>query len=798
MKRFFQFIIRFPKSTLLVALVLTLFFAIQLPKLRVETEVDVYLPEGHPAVEYEDFVNEVFNYEESLVIAVFNEGPDGVFNPQTLAKIKRMSEEIAQIRYVIAQRGEDIKSISTMDNIVGTEEGIEVVPLMEVAPTTRDQIEDLKENLYGNELFVGWLVSEDGTAAVILVKIEDGQDKQSHAYGEIKKLVEREQGDGDRLYIAGQPVLEATFVEYIIDDMTVMLPIVILTIVVLLFFSFGSVRGVVLPLMVVFAGVIWSMGIMSMMHIPLYDMTNMTPVILIAIGCAYGIHILNRYYEEAGREPGRERSTIVLQSMLTIWQPVMMSSLTTAVGFASLCSSKLVPVRCFGVFTALGIFCSLVFSLTCIPAGLVLVSVPGVGMKKNRRFDIGKAVNQRANFIMGFLGYKVYRYRVAICAVFVILAVLAAIGSFRLRVDDSWVEMFPHDSDIYISDRLICQKLNGTVSVNVVVEGEEADAIKSPSLLKKIDGLQKLAEETEVVGGTISIADYVKRMNKVMNEDREEFNTIPDTRELIAQYLLLYSLSGDPDDFDEVVDYDYRQANITIMLRDDHTAVVKRLAERFARYIEEQFKDEPVKVNFTGYGYITQVVIDLAVRGLLGSIALSIVFIYFMTALMFRSFTGGMYNIIPITMAMLLNFGIMGALGMTVRFSNSVAFAVAMGIGVDYAIHLVFKFQREVADGADLAEVNTVTLMTSGKAILFNAVVVTAGFLVLLASNFTGHQILGQLLSLSMVTSFLGSVTLLPAALSLFRPAFVFRRTGTETPVDSLKDTEDEKEITTR
>jgi predicted RND superfamily exporter protein len=776
MKKLFQLIIGFPKLTLLFALVLTLFFALQLPKLRVETDVDVYLPDEHPAVKYEEMVDEIFNYQESMAIAVFNEGPDGIFNPRTLAKIQRMTDEISQVQYVIAQREEDVKSISTMKNIIGTEEGIEVVPLMEEVPTTRDQIDELQENLYGNEMFIGWLVSEDGTATVILAKIEDGPEKQSHAYGEIKKIVEREQGGGDRIYIAGQPVLEATFVDYIIDDMKLMLPIVILTIVLLLYFSFGSLRGVVLPLMVVVAGVIWSMGIMSMMRIPVYDLTNMTPVILIAIGCAYGIHILNRYYEEAMREPARERSEIVLESMLTIWQPVVMSSLTTAVGFASLCTSSLIPVRCFGIFTALGISCALVFSLTFIPAGLVLVKVPDTGKAKKQGFDIGGGVHKHANLMLGFMGYGVYRYRVGICAVFALLVVLAGIGCFRLRANDSWVEMFPHDSDIYISNELICEKLNGTVSVNVVVEGDEADIIKSPSLLRKMDGLQQLAEAAEEVGGTISIADYIKRMHKVMNEDKEEYNTIPDTRELIAQYLLLYSLSGDPDDFDEVVDYDYRQANITVMLRDDHTAVVKRLAERFGRYIEEHFEDVPVRVNFTGYAYITQVVIDLAVQGLLGSIALSIVFIYLMTALMFRSFTGGIYNIIPITMAMLLNFGIMGILGITIRFSNSVAFAVAMGIGVDYAIHLVFKFQREVANSSDLGAVNTVTLMTSGKAILFNAVVVTAGFVVLLASNFTGHQILGQLLSLSMVTSFLGSITLLPAALSLFRPAFVFRK----------------------
>jgi hypothetical protein len=774
MKTFFEVIIRFPRLVILATLALTVFFALQLPKLRLETDVEVYLPDGHPAVIYERLVKDIFNFQEPMAITIFNDGPDGVFNPQTLGKIKRLTEQVSQVRYVIAQRKEDIKSISTMDNIIGTAEGIEVVPLMEEVPETREEIEHLKESLYGNEMFVGWLVSEDGTAAVILAKIEDDQDKQAYVYGEVKKLVEREKGGGDRIYIAGQPVLEATFIDYMVRNLKITLPIVIMVIVLLLYLTFGTMRGVALPLAVVLASVVWSMGIMSVVKVPVYDMTTMTPVILIAIGSAYGIHILNRYHEEAQANPSGERREIVLGSMLTIWQPVLMSSLTTAVGFVSLLTSSLEPIRYFGLFTGVGIMCALLFSLTFIPAGLMLVRLPeALGQ---RSLDIGAFIDRYTDTALGATGRFVYRHRVKICIAGVLLAVVAGLGFVGLRANDSWVDMFPHDSEVYISDRLICEKLNGTVSVNVIIEGNEPDAIKSPSLLKKMDGLQKLAEESEEVGGTISIVDYLKRMNKVMNEDQEEFNAVPESREAIAQYLLLYSMSGDPDDFDEVVDYEYRRANITIMLKDDHTEVANRLSRVLGKYIDENFKDEPVKANFTGFAYVTHVVIDLAVRGMLGSTLLSIVVIYIMTAVMFRSFTGGVYNIIPITMAMLLNFGLMGMLGVPIGFANSSAFAVAMGIGVDYAIHLVFKFQREAAQTADLAEVNMRTLRTSGKAILFNAVVVTAGFLVLLISRFTGHQILGRLLSFSMVTSFLGSVTLLPAALSVFKPAFICRR----------------------
>jgi len=775
MEKLFRFIIRHPWTTILSILLLTVLLASQLPKMHLETDVDAYMPDEHPAIIYERKIDDIFSYHESMAIAIFNEGPDGVFNPQTLAKIKRLTEQIAQVPQVMSQRDDEVKSISTMDNIVGTPEGIEVIPIMEEVPQTREEIERMKESLYGNDMFVGWLVSEDKTAAVILAKIEYEQEGLVQAYEEIKRIVERERGGGDRIYIAGQPVLEATFVEYIIKSLKTMLPIVIAVISVLLFLTFGSLRGVVIPIVVVSASVVCCFGVMAMLGFPGYDLITMMPVILMAVGSAYGIHILNRYYEEVAADPGREKADIVLETMLTIWQPVLMSSLTSAVGFSSLLTSTLIPIRSFGVFTGLGILFALLFSLTFIPASLMLVKLPAVRAAAGGGTSAGSLMQRYSGAALGFVGRGVHTYRIHVCVFGVMLLLASLLGLLKLRANDSWVEMFPHDSEVYTSTKLINERLNGTVSLNVVIEGDEPDAIKSPSILRKMDGMQQAAEELDFVGGSISIADYIKRMNKVMNEDKEEFNTIPDTREAIAQYLLLYSLSGDPDDFDEVVDYDYRQANIAIVLKDDHTAPIKDLADMLRRYVDEHFSDEPVKVNLTGYAYVTHVVIDLAVTGMLSSIALSIVFIYLMTAIMFRSPTGGVYNIIPITIAMLVNFGLMGAFGMTVGFANSSAFAVAMGIGVDYAIHLVFKFQREASVNDDLSEVTVATLTTSGKAILFNAVVVTAGFMVLLASGFTGHKVMGRLLALSMVTSFLASITLLPAALSLFKPAFIFR-----------------------
>ena len=323
-----------------------------------------------------------------------------------------------------------------------------------------------------------------------------------------------------------------------------------------------------------------------------------------------------------------------------------------------------------------------------------------------------------------------------------------------------------------MADRILNEKFGGTNTLNIIVEGENRNDIKAPDMLRAIERLQTELGRMDEVGATLSIADYMKRMNLVMNENKKEYSRIPDTREAVAQYLLLYSMSGDPDDFDDVVDYDYRQANMRIRVNSDHSTVLRKVIGDARSDAARIFAGLPAKINLAGPMMTSNTFMDLIIRGQVLSILAAIAMVFLITSIMFGSAAAGAFCTLPVAMATMLNFSLMGATDIPLGVTTALLSGMGIGIGVDYAIHFVARYRRLSKTHIDRKKRIQATLGTAGRAIFFNAVVVVAGFLVLMISNFPPSRWLSALVSVNMVSSFLGAVMVLPACLAVFKPKF--------------------------
>ncbi len=259
-----------------------------------------------------------------------------------------------------------------------------------------------------------------------------------------------------------------------------------------------------------------------------------------------------------------------------------------------------------------------------------------------------------------------------------------------------------------------------------------------------------------------------------MNEGRQELYTIPDSKELAAQYLLMYSLSGDPDDFEDVVEDEYRMANVRVQLTSDHYYHVKPAIAAVNQAIREHFADGTVQVNLAGQANNSYTVINMILQNQIQSVVLAILAVFLLTSLLFRSLVAGVFCALPITVATIINFGVMGYFGITLGVITAMTANIGIGVGIDYAIHFVYRYRLLGQHQDNPVEVTEQTMVTTGKAIFFNAAVVAAGFAVLLFSLFPLHKNLGPLVALNMSTSFIGAMTVLPALLNWIRPAFVY------------------------
>jgi predicted RND superfamily exporter protein len=257
-------------------------------------------------------------------------------------------------------------------------------------------------------------------------------------------------------------------------------------------------------------------------------------------------------------------------------------------------------------------------------------------------------------------------------------------------------------------------------------------------------------------------------MNQVMNADKEAFFTIPENSDLVAQYLLLYEMSGDPENLDKVVNYDYNKTNITFQLKGDDSKTINAALNIIKQY-EDDFQTKGIDVRYAGSGYKALVFTDLILEGQIKSLIISLLLIIVLLTLMFRSIKVGIIGSIPIFITALISFGVMGLLNIPLSTTTALLSSIAIGIGIDYAIHFIEHYRVNLKKQTGALQAMYATMQQTGKAILFNAIVVIAGFMVLLFSVFPPNRTLGALVSMNMFTSLVGTLSVMMVLLFSYK-----------------------------
>jgi len=743
-----------------IILISALFFVVMKSNSRMETNLDKYMPQEHPAFVYSDQAEEWFGINDGIIVALENK--NGIYNTATIDTLKQLTRMLQKMDEI---EKEDVTSLYTADNIVGDEEGMDVKRFFKRVPKSEEQLKELQQNVRNNEMIYGRLVSTDETVTVIIAEIRDDVFSQEF-YNEILELTSSFQTDDIKIHVAGRPIVEGTMALLGPADMKKMVPIVLLVITIVLFFMLRSVKSTLLTMAVVFFSVLWAFGLMALVDIPIYAVSTMIPVMLIAIGVADGIHLYSHLQLFQRKNPDAGKKEAVIDMIRNMWSPVVMTSITTAAGFISLLTSQVNPIKYFAIFTAFGVLAAMLFSLTLIPAGIMIFGLPKVRKAK------AKQTNGKPGFADKFASWVVKRKNISIITTAIII-VLSIIGMQKIWINSSFLDKFEKESEIVLTDKFINDHFGGTTSLNLILDaGDKKDVFKNPEALRLVDQMQnQLESDLDVVGTSFSLADYINRMNKVMNADDEAFNTIPDSRDMIAQYLLLYEMSGDPENLDKVVDYDYAKLNVTFQLKSDNSKAINSAITIIDSY-EDDFSEMNINMKYAGSGYKGLIFTDLILEGQIMSLILSIIIVIVLLSFMFKNIKAGIIGAVPILITALISFGVMGFLDIPLSTTTALLSSIAIGIGIDYAVHFIEQYRVNAKKTGDKELTAQKTMAHSGRAILFNAIVVIAGFLVLLFSVFPPNRELGALVSLNMFTSFVGTLTIMLVLLNVSKLYF--------------------------
>jgi predicted RND superfamily exporter protein len=753
-----------------VLLLTTLLLARAASRLHVEIDPDRQLPQDHPFIQTLNDVHRIFGDKNLVVVGLFPH--DGkVFTPAFLHKLSEVTE---RIRHVPGANQALIQSLAApqVKEIRGTEEGMEVERVMDGPPDDEAGAEAVRRRAFSNDAYVGTLVAADGSAAAVQASFELTPETPGYRHLHMAVLgAVKACDDGTFDYRLSGPVVFLSQLSAYAGRMVYYFPLALLVIGLVHYEAFRTLQALFLPLLTALLSVVWAIGLMGLLGVPLDPFNTTTPILILAVAAGHAVQILKRFYEEYDRSG--DVDTAIADSLGRVGPVMLAAGTIAALSFCSLATFRTATIRTFGLFTGFGIISAMVIELTIIPAVRALLPAPRLREREREaaahpwldgflRASARIAASPARRWV--FLGTALL---VAACVAF----------ASRIQIDMSHKREFKAGEQVRVDDAAINAKLAGTNTLIVLVEGKEEGALEEPAIMRAIYRLERNLEAQPGVGKALSYVDFVRKMHLAMTGDaigdRTEAGELPGTRRLTAQYLFLYSLSGGAEDFDTLLDPAHRAAKVRLLVHEDSTLYGQALIATAREQIEKTFPPG-YTVRFTGSLASSAAAAEVMVHGKLRNILQVGVITLAIASLLLRSLLGGLLVAMPLALTVAVNFGVMGLLGIPLDTVTSAISAMAVGIGADYAIYLLFRVREELSHGGTLEDALVRALMSSGKAVLFVSSAIAFGYATLCLSGFAFHVQLGSLVALAMLVSSASTLVLLPSVVARFRPAFLW------------------------
>jgi predicted RND superfamily exporter protein len=448
--------------------------------------------------------------------------------------------------------------------------------------------------------------------------------------------------------------------------------------------------------------------------------------------------------------------------------PCLITSLTTAVGFAAMSIAPIKAISHFAIYGAVGVLSAFLLSVTLLMFFLSL-GRRSLAREATEREKLQAKGGQFFQTMLAAVARFDIRFRRPILVFFAALFVFSAIGITRLEVDSDFLNDFSEEMPIRKVTRFVDNTVSGTGSFVYLFDTGEPDGIKEPHVLREIERLQEKAAELDyLVTKTYSIVDVIKDINQSFHAGDPAYHVLPESRELIAQYLLLYEMSGG-DEIEEYVTRDFSRASLQLRTKWLETSIFAQMAEELDAYL----RDEPLEASMaskTGIGALWLILMDYITQSQIRGVLLAFSAIATMMCLVFRSVRIGLFAMVPNVSPVFLTIGVMGWMGMPLDYMRLMIATVAIGISVDDTIHHVTRYLHEFRRCGDYQQALHASMQDVGRALFITSTVLVVGFLVFLLSVMDSQAAFGVLLAATILVALVADFFLMPALAMTFRP----------------------------
>lgn len=713
--------------------------------------------------DYHRFQDE-FGGTRTVIIAVRAPSRDRLFSREGFDYLDKVSGDIERVQAV--QRVSSLATATVVDALPATGDddgGLDVRRLIEDLETSTPT--QVGQRALDDELFRGDLISADGTVTAIVIFFDEDtiDDVRAEVLADIRRVVDTQLPEGFEAFYNGSLEITEWYNRVTLSNQTTFTPPIFVLTLGALFVMFRSWRKTVLTFAAILVSLLWTLGLYDLFGFSYNVLSSMIVPLVVVLAIADDVHIL-QHYGHLRRHTSHEQAFVHTVSHLLA--PLFGASATTALGMLSLATSQVVAVREFGMGSAIGVMVDFFISIVFVPTMLVWVKAETADVPQESWF-LGPL--RRVSMFS-------IRHAKTVMAVAGVVVAVAGLGMSRLKVDTNHINFFSTRHELYKSAEVIDNQLSGIYTFQVFLEGPP-ESMQQPDVLQRMDRLSRQLQALPFVKKSTSLADYVKRVHRELNDGRPEAYVVPATSAEIAQELLVFGLGDEGRmELERVAASDFSKAQVTVKLASMSSDLVFQQVAAAERLAAEIFAGSGVTATVTGSGRLFSTLDHYLVRSQISSFGTAFITVFAVIFLVFRSWRFGLLSIAPNLLPVCVVFGVMGWLDISLNIATVMVASVALGVVDDDTIHFISRYRKETHSGATTDEAIETATMQEGRAALTTAIVNSCAFAVLMLSEYRPSAWFGGLLALTMVVAFLAEVFILPATIKLLPGLFSAER----------------------
>jgi predicted RND superfamily exporter protein len=713
--------------------------------LQFDYDFEKFYPEDDPETKFFQEHRERFASDNDfLLIAVKNE--EGVFQKDFLLDVQDLIQDL-----------DTIENIDTVISLTLMNKRIRQFKVPYINYENLDSLQNDSIWISKSPDVYGQLISKDFKTLSLYVShtqylSTSGCNKLADAMTRLKAV-----HHFDEFHIAGRSVGQTYYVGLMQKELGFFTITSFILLLIFLIIAFRSWWGVVLPVIVVVISVVWILGIMAMIGKPINLVLTVLPTIMFVVGMSDVIHIVSKYLEEL--RLGKTKIAALRVTVREVGMATLLTSVTTAIGFLTLYTSKVIPIRDFGLYVAFGVMIAFVLSFLVLPAMFTLIRTPKVAKHKSESTFWTKVLGNSFKWTIR------NQWKIGIISVGVVIASL--VGMSNLEVNNFLLEDLKEDDPLNQSFIFFGDNFSGVRPLELSVSSEEG--ILTPKNIRALDSLERLAVSLYPNESFISPVTAVKAINRLKQGGANMYYEVPDSDKDLNKALRMLKKRHLKGDLKQFLSDDGKIARLSTTVKDLGGNEFRKLHREFDAQIAGQFPQ--FNIAQTGTAYLIDKNNQYLSTSMMWSLAIAFAVVALIVGILFKSIRMVVIGLIPNIFPLIMIAGIMGFMGIDIKVSTSILFTIAFGIAVDDTIHFLSKLKIELNKGKSMIFAVRRTYMSTGRAVVLTTGILCAGFLTLVFSSFLGTFYMGMLITLSLLFALISDLYLLPIlVLNFYKP----------------------------